>query len=396
MSEPLQVNGSILQQSRDALGWSQGELASRACLSVKQVKQLEEGGTSSFYSEGVKLTAARKIAQILGVSDDELWGREPEPQAEIDNDSVSEIAVFPDQSQAQHPVAHDQIAADPLAPMDENHSNGAAIRSPILVPGVQSLHMRSEVLHVLAQPPEESELELDSQEEHHDHSSDEDPSTSSLTAQLDQSDGHAQESVQQTQSLNSSHTDSTQTSSTPEDKSTSVVSNLIKIVLLFAVALAVAAYFAQKNKTEQKEVAPPLQAVPEGSPSNGTSGSDSSGKADDASAAPQAGQSDKADTGAPSTSSSSVSSGVARSPSSPASSGVSPSAPSSSIPSGAQPLKSNTNAGASKVNGPAQETKSTSAASVPASPKVPSTNSSSSPSPSLNAAPSTSTPGSGG
>jgi transcriptional regulator with XRE-family HTH domain len=380
MSDALQVNGSILRQSRDALGWSQGELASRACLSVKQVKQLEEGGSSSFYSEGVKLTAARKVAQMLGVSEDELWGREPQPQAEMVNDS--EDTVLPDQSHAHQTTAqhtqdtHDQIAAEPLLPSGESHVNDAAIRSPILVPGVQSVHMRSEVLHILAQPPEESELELDSHDADSDHLSDEEPSTSLLAAQPSQSVAHEQESLQETHSLNSSQTE--QSSSTPEEKSSSVVSNLIKFVLLFAVALAVAAYFAQKNKPEQKEVAPPLQAVPEGSPSNGTSAPESSGKADDASAAPQAAQTDKTQTSEPGASGSSASS-----------------APAPSIPGSAQPLKSNTNTGAPKLSAPAQEPKSSSSASVPASPKSPSA-SPASVSPSMNVAPPTTAPGNGG
>lgn len=67
MNEPAsQINGAFLRQRREAKGWAQTDLATRACLSLRQVRQIEDGGNSSFYSESVKATAARKIATLLG------------------------------------------------------------------------------------------------------------------------------------------------------------------------------------------------------------------------------------------------------------------------------------------------------------------------------------------
>jgi hypothetical protein len=43
-------------------------------MSVKQIRQLEEGGSSSFYSESVKLTSAKKVGGILGLTPDEVFG----------------------------------------------------------------------------------------------------------------------------------------------------------------------------------------------------------------------------------------------------------------------------------------------------------------------------------
>jgi hypothetical protein len=42
-------------------------------LSVKQIKQLEEGGISSFYSESVKATTAKRVAELLGVDWTEVF-----------------------------------------------------------------------------------------------------------------------------------------------------------------------------------------------------------------------------------------------------------------------------------------------------------------------------------
>ncbi|NBY08049.1 MAG: XRE family transcriptional regulator [Betaproteobacteria bacterium] len=75
MSDTDQINGMLLQIKRDELGWAVSDMATSACLSVKQVKQIEQGGISAFYSPTVKLTAAKKMAHILGVSEDELFGR---------------------------------------------------------------------------------------------------------------------------------------------------------------------------------------------------------------------------------------------------------------------------------------------------------------------------------
>ena len=64
------INGELLRVSREARGWGVNDMATRACMSVKQIRQLEEGGSSSFYSESVKLTSAKKVGGILGLTPD--------------------------------------------------------------------------------------------------------------------------------------------------------------------------------------------------------------------------------------------------------------------------------------------------------------------------------------
>ncbi len=68
-----QINGALLRMRREELGWALSDLATRACLSNKQVKQIEEGGTSSFYSETVKVTAAKKVGGILGLPEQSVF-----------------------------------------------------------------------------------------------------------------------------------------------------------------------------------------------------------------------------------------------------------------------------------------------------------------------------------
>ena len=76
MSEnELFINGDLLRLRREARGWVLSDMATRACMSVKQIRQLEEGGTSAFYSAAVKETAAKKVGALLGISVDEVFGQ---------------------------------------------------------------------------------------------------------------------------------------------------------------------------------------------------------------------------------------------------------------------------------------------------------------------------------
>ena len=76
------INGDLLRLRREAQGWVVTDMALRACLSVKQVRQLEEGGTSAFYSESVKVTAAKKVGSLLGLSADEVFVSSTTPLVE--------------------------------------------------------------------------------------------------------------------------------------------------------------------------------------------------------------------------------------------------------------------------------------------------------------------------
>lgn len=87
---PQTINGELLRLKRESLGWLISDLATRACMSTKQIRQLEEGGSSSFYSESVKLTSAKKVGAILGLTSDEVLGLTAQAAAtETDTDTAS-------------------------------------------------------------------------------------------------------------------------------------------------------------------------------------------------------------------------------------------------------------------------------------------------------------------
>jgi transcriptional regulator with XRE-family HTH domain len=136
MSDVSQIDGSAVRLCREAQGWAINDLAARACLSVKQVRQIEEGGLSSFYSESVKLTAARKIAGLLQLSEAQLFGQAPSVPPQVEEESL----LFSAQT-APTSVATSIHTAAPSPVIAQADSSGVHL-------------MRSEALHVLAQPPE--------------------------------------------------------------------------------------------------------------------------------------------------------------------------------------------------------------------------------------------------
>lgn len=81
--DQLLINGDLLRLRREASGWALNDMATRACMSTKQIRQLEEGGMSSFYSEAVKVTAAKKVGALLGLSADEVFAQEVIASADL-------------------------------------------------------------------------------------------------------------------------------------------------------------------------------------------------------------------------------------------------------------------------------------------------------------------------
>ena len=57
---------ALLKRTRQAVGMDEGVLARMACLSTAQVRQLEAGGGSLFYSITIKRQAYKRVMMVLG------------------------------------------------------------------------------------------------------------------------------------------------------------------------------------------------------------------------------------------------------------------------------------------------------------------------------------------
>ena len=67
------IVGECFKDARKKLGLSIEELANKALLSNSQIRQIEDNELSAFYSPAIKYTSAKKVANILGLSEDQAF-----------------------------------------------------------------------------------------------------------------------------------------------------------------------------------------------------------------------------------------------------------------------------------------------------------------------------------
>ena len=124
--EELYINGELLRLRREARGWVLNDMATRACMSTKQIRQLEEGGMSSFYSVAVKATAAKKVAGLLGISEAEVFGHAVQVEAQeevLTSDEVTEEVLANLAEDAPAPTISELQAADKASLETESSGN---------------------------------------------------------------------------------------------------------------------------------------------------------------------------------------------------------------------------------------------------------------------------------
>lgn len=128
---PHTINGELLRLKRESMGWLVGDLATRACMSVKQIRQLEEGGSSSFYSESVKLTSAKKVGSILGLTPDEVFGVvSQEPEVAMRDADATVVEMISD-TPALGAMSQTDEPASALNPAEVTHVPLMQSESPI-------------------------------------------------------------------------------------------------------------------------------------------------------------------------------------------------------------------------------------------------------------------------
>lgn len=68
-----EIQKEAFTRAREKLGLSAKDLGGMACLSTRQIEQIEDGELSTFYSQQVKVTAAKKVAKLLGLTEAEAF-----------------------------------------------------------------------------------------------------------------------------------------------------------------------------------------------------------------------------------------------------------------------------------------------------------------------------------
>ena len=79
-----EIRKEAFTKARESLGLSTKELSGMACLSVRQIEQIENGESSTFYGPQVKVTAAKKVAGLLKLKEEDAFDfGEQAPPAKI-------------------------------------------------------------------------------------------------------------------------------------------------------------------------------------------------------------------------------------------------------------------------------------------------------------------------
>lgn len=79
------IRGDVIKKAREAKGRSLSEMSKDLCFSVKQIEQIESGDRSHFYSLAIKVAAAKRVADYLGLSNEEVFDFGPDLIQEIQN-----------------------------------------------------------------------------------------------------------------------------------------------------------------------------------------------------------------------------------------------------------------------------------------------------------------------
>ena len=75
------IRQEAFTKARESLGLSAKELAGMACLSVRQIEQIENGEGSTFYGPQIKFTAAKKVAGLLKMEPEDAFDFGDDAQA---------------------------------------------------------------------------------------------------------------------------------------------------------------------------------------------------------------------------------------------------------------------------------------------------------------------------
>ena len=85
-----EIRGAAFSAAREKCAMSVEQLALLACLSKKQIQQIENGQSNSFYSPAIKLVAAKKVAKLIQLDEKDAF--DFGPQAELPFTQAGELS----------------------------------------------------------------------------------------------------------------------------------------------------------------------------------------------------------------------------------------------------------------------------------------------------------------
>jgi hypothetical protein len=134
-----EIRKEAFTQARESLGLSIKEISSMACLSARQIEQIENGQMGSFYSLQIKLTAAKKIAKLLKLTESEAfdYGHDTVQKERLTEEIISVPEIQPAvQPQIQKVIT--TSAPEPAMSLGANQQNtlGYFKKKPLIAIGI--------------------------------------------------------------------------------------------------------------------------------------------------------------------------------------------------------------------------------------------------------------------
>ncbi len=124
-----EIRKEAFKKAREALGLSAKDVSGMSCFSVRQIEQIENGESSSYYGAQNKVTAAKKVAEILKLSEEEAFdfgATPPTPKSAPAEDS--HVAVKNDSPHDS--VAENKSKIPKASDVSKTASNSAPLATP--------------------------------------------------------------------------------------------------------------------------------------------------------------------------------------------------------------------------------------------------------------------------
>jgi transcriptional regulator with XRE-family HTH domain len=105
-----EIRGAAFSAAREKRAMSVEQLALLACLSKKQIQQIENGQSNSFYSPAIKLVAAKKVAKLIQLDEKDAF--DFGPQAELPLTQAGDLTQDESSAVKSQPLLDEAKAAE--------------------------------------------------------------------------------------------------------------------------------------------------------------------------------------------------------------------------------------------------------------------------------------------
>ncbi|QWE17144.1 RodZ family helix-turn-helix domain-containing protein [Polynucleobacter sp. AP-Nino-20-G2] len=133
-----EIRKEAFTKAREKLRLSTKDLGGMACLSVRQIEQIENGEMGAFYGLQIKFTAAKKVANLLGMSDEEAFDYGPPPPSniEVEKNSIEAPVPTPEPVKVSQVKVVEVVMADTAVAIEkprERKANALASQKKVLL-----------------------------------------------------------------------------------------------------------------------------------------------------------------------------------------------------------------------------------------------------------------------